>query len=632
MKRHHLLTRKPQPVHDRQMLSQISTLAHALRNVSDSDLTDQYQQLKQLSRCPGNEPDGLTVRTFSLVVESVRRALGLTYHQEQLMAGLAMIRGEIVEMQTGEGKTVTAVLPACWFALAGRGVHVMTVNDYLAQRDFQTLTSVYARLGLSSGLNQPRLSAKAKRTAYTAEITYGPGYEFGFDYLRDQVMSLSQQRPRLGSQFSRTLNGCESPTPQPVQRTHAVAIVDEADSVMIDEATVPLVLSSQGGQPANNAEVYQAARQAALTLKVGQDYLVNEQTSELQITDLGILRLTADRSLIPLERLDRPWMQYIEQALRAELFYHRDIHYVVYDNRVQIVDPHTSRIFADRTWRNGLHQAVEVKEGKPITSESQPIARIMRQKYFQLYDQLCGMSGTVQGCEREFRDVYGVRHTVIPPHRPSRRIDLPVRLFVSQQSREQAIICSIQELLSTRRPVLVGTSDIESSRRLSQLLHDKQLRHHLLNGLQDADEAAVIASAGEPETITIATNLAGRGTDIKLGPGVAETGGLHVIAAGFQLTERIDRQLIGRAARKGEPGSSQILASISDPLFLQSSPRWISSLKQQARPNGEIPVTKQILGRIVKTQRKLELQGMQRRKQLTQHDDWLSNATCSTWN
>ncbi len=624
-----LWTRQTQPAHDRELLAHVPTLASSLQQLGDTELTSRYQQLKQQNHNPSEQT---TIQTFALVSEAVRRTLGLNYYQEQLMAGLAMIRGEIVEMQTGEGKTITAVLPACWYALAERGVHVMTVNDYLAERDFETLSPVYQRLGLTAGLNQPRLTAEEKQTAYAADITYGPGYEFGFDYLRDQIMTLSQQRTRLGGQFTRTLNGQLLNTPQPVQSAHAVAIIDEADSVLIDEATVPLVLSSQGGQPADNADVYQAARQAALTLKAGQDFLVNQQASELQITDLGILRLSADRSLIPIERLDRPWMQYVEQALRAELFYHRDMHYVVIENRVQIVDPHTSRIFTDRTWRNGLHQAVEAKEGKPVTTESQPIARIMRQKYFQLYDQLCGMSGTVQGCQQELREVYGAHYSHIPPHRPSRRTDLPVRLFSDQHSREQALVRTIQEMQRTQRPILAGTADIDASRRLSNKLHELGIAHQLLNGIQDAEEAAVIAAAGQPQTVTIATNLAGRGTDIQLGLGVAESGGLHVLAAGFQLTERIDRQLIGRAARKGEPGSNQILASLDDALFRQAKSTWVDSLKLLADETGEIPVSRQILGKITKTQRRIEETGRQRRKQLTQHDDWLSSATCSTWN
>ncbi len=624
-----LWTRQTQPAHDRELLAHVPTLASSLQQLGDTELASRYQQLKQQNH---NLPEQTTILTFALVSEAVRRTLGLNYYREQLMAGLAMIRGEIVEMQTGEGKTITAVLPACWYALAERGVHVMTVNDYLAERDFETLSPVYHRLGLTAGLNQPRLSAEEKQTAYAADITYGPGYEFGFDYLRDQIMTLSQQRPRLGSQFTRTLNGQLLTPPQPVQSTHAAAIIDEADSVLIDEATVPLVLSSQGGQPADNADVYQAARQAALTLKAGQDFLVNQQASELQITDLGILRLSADRSLIPIERLDRPWMQYVEQALRAEFFYHRDLHYVVIENRVQIVDPHTSRIFTDRTWRNGLHQAVEAKEGKPVTTESQPIARIMRQKYFQLYDQLCGMSGTVQGCQQELREVYGTRYSHIPPHRPSRRTDLPVRLFSDQHSREQALVRTIQEMQPTQRPILAGTADIDASRRLSHMLTERGIAHQLLNGIQDTEEAAVIAAAGQPQTVTIATNLAGRGTDIQLGLGVAESGGLHVLAAGFQLTERIDRQLIGRAARKGEPGSNQILASLDDALFRQAKSTWVDSLKLLADETGEIPVSRQILGKITKTQRRIEETGRQRRKQLTQHDDWLSSATCSTWN
>jgi preprotein translocase subunit SecA len=625
-------SRRPPTDHDAQLLEQINRTSRSLENRTDSELVHQAQQLKALSQKTGEELDRFTVRLFALTRESVRRVLGLIYYPEQLLAGLAMIRGEIIEMQTGEGKTITAVLPACWFSAVGRGTHVMTVNQYLAERDFQLLSPVYARLGFSAGLNLPGLEPETKRDAYAADITYGPGYEFGFDYLRDQTALHSLKQNRLGSRFSSILSGSGLTHPQKVQRPPAVAIIDEADSVMIDEATVPLVLSSRGGQLADNPNVYHAARQAALSLQVDRDYMVNEHTSELLITDVGFVRLTTDSSSIPSDRLDRPWLQYIEQALRAERFYHRDVHYVVFDNRVQIVDPHTSRIFADRSWRNGLHQAIEAKEGKPITQESQPLARIMRQKYFQQYDLLCGMSGTVQGCHQELQEIYGTRYSIVPPHFPNQRVDYTPRLFVNRNSKEQALVRSIVELQATQRPVLVGTSNIDTSLRLSQLLQDQQMEHHLLNGLQDAAEATVIAAAGRVGSITIATNLAGRGTDIQLDPEAARQGGLHVIATEFQSSARIDRQLIGRAARKGNPGSSQIFTALDDPLFLQSRPVWLKALKRQADINGEFHATKQILDKITKIQHQAEQTSRQRRKQLVQHDDWLSNAACRSSN
>ena len=464
--------RQPQPARDTQMLTQINTIADTLVNVSDAELTSQCHHLKLQSQYSGDDRDEVTVRAFALTYESVRRVLGLTYFPEQLLAGLAMIHGEIVEMQTGEGKTITAVLPACWFALTGCGVHVMTVNDYLAERDFTALSPVYERLGFTVALNQPGLSAENKRNAYEADFTYGPGYEFGFDYLRDQIAISSQKRPRLGSRFSRSLYGITSAELQPIQRAHTVAIVDEADSVMIDEATVPLVLSSQQGKPADNADVYLAARRVALSLKADQDFVINDRSAELQFMDQGVLRLSSDAARLPAERFDRPWLQYVEQALRAELFYQRDVHYVVRENKVQIVDPHTSRNFSDRTWRDGLHQAVEAKETGAITSESQPIAKIMRQKSFQLYGVLCGMSGTVLECQKELFEVYGTSVTIIPPHKPCQRIDLPTRLFVDQKSKEQAIAESIHVNCSGNEPV---SSRIRTSPSSEEIRHRRRV-------------------------------------------------------------------------------------------------------------------------------------------------------------
>ncbi|HAH48498.1 MAG TPA: hypothetical protein DCM07_27380, partial [Planctomycetaceae bacterium] len=613
--------RSPQPAAGKQILEQISQIAHSLVIVNDSELRTRCQNLRRLNPHLAADREEMTVRCFALTYESVRRVLDLTYFPEQLLAGLAMIRGEIVEMNTGEGKTITAVLPACWFALTGQSVHVMTVNDYLAERDFHSLSPVYGRLGFTTALNQPGLSVETKRSAYQADIIYGPGYEFGFDYLRDQVNLFSQKRHRLGSRFSSRLSGIPASDPQPVQREHAVAIVDEADSVLIDEATVPLVLSSQGGRPADNADVYQAARSTALSLKTDHDYVVNTATSELQMTDTGIARLAADVRQLPSTRLDRPWRQYVEQALRAELFYQREVHYIFRDKKVQIVDPHTSRIFTDRTWRDGLHQAIETKEAGTITNENRPIARIRRQKFFHLYNMLTGMSGTVQGCQQELSDIYRLSVCVIPPHKRCRRIDLPPRLFVDGDSREQAVVQSIQEIHSTQRPVLAGTSDIHTSKRLSRLLDQCHIAHQVLNGLQDESEAKLIASAGEPGTITIATNLAGRGTDIKLGAEAIQAGGLHVIATELQLSSRIDMQLMGRAARNGEPGSSQIFASIEDRLFLEQMPDGRHSLRRQADLNGEIAVTNQLNHHIAKMQRSAERNAMRGRKQLVKHDD-----------
>ena len=623
-------SRPSQPVRDEQTLERIDAIVGTLATANDGELAAKTRDLKANGRHDDSDAVDLLAWSFALTYEATRRVLGLRYFREQLLAGLALTRGEVAEMQTGEGKTITAILPACWWALACEGVHVMTVNAYLAERDYATLGPVYQTLGFSLGLTLPGSLPAAKREAYYADVTYGPGYEFGFDFLRDQTTLLSQRRPKLGEQFSQTLRGIGATAPQLIQRGHAAAIVDEADSVLIDEATVPLVLSGQGGQPADNAEVYRAARQAALSLEADRDFIADPSTAELQLTQQGLDRLSADVDRCPAGRLDRPWQRYVEQALRAELFYQRDVHYVVRENTVHIVDPHTGRIFADRTWRDGLHQLVEAKEGVPITDETRSIGKIMRQKYFQLYDSLCGMTGTAQGCQKELHEVYGTGVAVIPPHKHCRRISLPARLFANQASKERAIAQSIAELQPTRRPVLVGTSDIESSRRLSQLLTERDIAHHVLNGLQDEGEAALIARAGEPGMITIATNMAGRGTDIKLGAGVAESGGLHVVASEFQLSSRIDRQLIGRAARQGDPGSCQIFASGDDLLIRRHAPDLAEVLRRQADAGGEVAATDKLLERIAKAQRQAEQADRQQRRQMVAHDDWLDNTVRST--
>jgi len=608
-------------VTDRSLIERVREASSAIRQIPDSALTQRAASLCGRVALEGvTTDDDTVVESFALVVEAARRVLQIELYDVQLLGGLALTRGAIAEMQTGEGKTFTAMLPAFTHALAGNGVHVMTVNPYLARRDFESLDPVYRLLGMSVGMIEPGFDPDAKRAAYDCDITYGPGYEFGFDYLRDQVALLSQRKLRLGEAYLRQLRGSGSgPAVHRLQRAHAVAIIDEADSVMLDEATTPLILSAGGDKPATNGHVYLAAMHSAERLECDNHYVFQEAARLLQLTDDGVKRVTHDLGEVPDAQLERPWPLYVEQALRARLLFHRDVHYIVRDNKVLLVDQYTGRVTPDRSWRDGLQQAVQAKEAVAITTETLSVARITRQRYLGLYRHLCGMTGTAQGGERELRSVYGCKIVVIPPHRPCVRESLPTRMFGDRSSKERAIVEEVKRLHQTRRPVLVGTAAIETSHRLADALQNAGVAYQLLNGVQDAEEATVVSGAGQTGAITIATNMAGRGTDIKLGSGVAERGGLHVIATEPQDSSRIDRQLFGRAARQGDPGSCQLFASAEDRLLKRHAAPLARRLVR--RSGGEIH--KDCSGDIADAQRRAERSAVEHRRNMYRHDDWL---------
>jgi preprotein translocase subunit SecA len=504
---------------------------------------------------------------FALVLEAARRSLGIDYYDVQILAGLALARGGIAEMATGEGKTFVAAFPAFIHALAGRGVHVMTVNSYLAERDAVLMSPLFQRLGLTLGLLRSSAEPDEKRSAYQCDITYGPGYEFGFDYLRDQLALIQGAKRRLGESFRELIGKRQMGAHESVQRDRAFAIVDEADSVMIDEATTPLVLSGSDAAPANSPHVYLAARRSAASLIVERDYVVDASLKAVRLTDTGAQHALAHADPVAMRSLDRPWPCYVEQALFATILLERDVDYVVSDGKVVLVDEFTGRIFADRTLREGLHQAVEAKEGLAITAETQPLARISRQRFFRLYSGLCGMTGTATGSEAELREAYGLSVTRIPTRLPCRRLVLPTRYFSSATAKWSAVVDEVERMHHTRRPVLVGTRTIEASELVSRHLQVRALPVQLLNGRQDEEEARIVARAGQAGSITIATNMAGRGTDIKLGPGIAELGGLHVIATELHEARRIDRQLFGRGGRQGDPGTLEAMISLEDELI-----------------------------------------------------------------
>ena len=564
----------------------------------------------------------IILECLALTSEAVRRTTGLSYYEVQLLAGLALSAGAIAEMRTGEGKTIVAALPAALHALKGHGVHVATVNTYLAERDFQLLMPAYSMLGFSTGLLRDTDNPAAKRSAYACDITYGTGYEFGFDYLRDQSALRRNRKTMLGQSFRQRLRGFRSPMNDRMQRGHAFAVIDEIDSVLIDEANTPLVLSSADPGACVCTEAYRQA--AALADKLEEDihFSIDRRKRTIFLTEAGQEAIFQSRDLAPESRLVRPWSTYVEQALRAHKLLQRDADYVVKDGQVMIVDQYTGRIFADRTWRDGLHQAVEFRENVTVTAEKNSLARVSRQRYFALYDQLCGMTGTATGHEAEFQQFYRLPVVVIPERLPGQRKTYPTRYFADNAAKWNAIASDIQQRHSTGQPVLVGTRTIRESEAVAALLHSIGVPYRILNGTQTEDEADIIAQAGVRGSVVIATNMAGRGTDIHVSDEVATAGGLHVISTERQESQRVDRQLIGRSARQGKPGSCQVFVSHDDELIQQHGPEIGDQLRRAA--GNEHECFENLDRAMDAVQKKAEAQTYAARCDLYRQDRWLN--------
>jgi preprotein translocase subunit SecA len=479
------------------------------------------------------------------------------------MGGWAMTMGMLAEMDTGEGKTLTATLPACAAALAGIPVHVISVNDYLVQRDAEAMGPIYRALGLSVGtILEREKDWAARKASYQCDVTYGTSKQIAFDYLRDGLERRSRRgRVPLGVERLRR----ERPlADRLLLRGLCFAIVDEADSVLIDEARTPLILSGPGGS-ADRQKVYRQAVQLADALGAEADFRLVAREARVELTERGRERL--GELARPLEGLwtgPRRRTEWVERALAALHLFQRDRHYLVRDGKVEIIDQPTGRVAPDRSWERGLHQLIEVKEGCELTSERETVARISFQQFFRRYLRLAGMTGTAREVARELWSVYRLHTLAIPTRRPVRRHARGPRLFTTERPRWEAVVESVHDLHRRGRPVLVGTCSVAASEHLSQLLSARGLPHQLLNARQDAHEARIVAEAGQPGRITVATNMAGRGTDIRLGPGVAERGGLHVIATQRNEARRIDRQLFGRCGRQGDPGSFEAILSLED--------------------------------------------------------------------
>ena len=551
----------------------------ALDGVSDRALREAAQALRPALRRDGFSED-LVARVFALVREAAWRTLEQRHFDVQLIGGQVLLAGMVAEMDTGEGKTLTATLAASAAALAGTPVHIVTVNDYLASRDAAWMGPIYRALGLQVGTVVHGMAPPERRAAYGCDVTYCTNKELAFDYLRDRIV-LRGRPSRLQLQLERLVSG-EARAARLVLRGLHFAIVDEADSVLVDEGRTPLIISAPGSSA--EQRLYETALGLADQLVADADFTVDTVERSVRLTPGGLARL--DELAAPLGgvwagRLRREELARL--ALVARRLFHRDRHYLVRDRRVQIIDEYTGRLMPDRSWERGLHQLIEVKEGVAVTAPHETLVRISYQRFFRRYLRLAGMTGTAREVAGELWAVYGLPVVRVPTNRPSRRMIQPERVYRSAEARWVAVVERVRALHAAGRPVLVGTRSVAASEELAARLAAAGLPHRVLNARQDAEEAQIIAEAGQPGRITVATNMAGRGTDIRLAPAVVELGGLHVIATERHDAGRIDRQLFGRCGRQGDPGTAEALVSLDDDLVRSHGGVW----RRLVRPGGQ---------------------------------------------
>ncbi|MGI6673309.1 MAG: preprotein translocase subunit SecA [Limnochordia bacterium] len=582
----------------RSVVEEINALEPQMMALSDEELQAKTPYFQQ-KLANGASLDDLLVEAFAVVREAARRTLGMRHFDVQLLGGIILHQGRIAEMKTGEGKTLVATLPVYLNALTNEGVHVVTVNDYLAKRDAEWMGAVYKFLGLSVGVIVHGLSFEERQAAYSCQITYGTNNEFGFDYLRDNMVVYPEQI---------------------VQRALNYAIVDEVDSILIDEARTPLIIS---GAAEDSAQHYVRFAQIAPQLRRGRDYEVDEKAKTISITEEGLSRV---EKILGIEDLfDDAHFElnhYLNQSLKAKEFFLRDRDYVVKDGEVIIVDEFTGRLMPGRRYSDGLHQSIEAKEGVPVLKESQTLASITYQNYFRMYKKLAGMTGTAKTEEEEFRKIYGLDVVVIPTNKPMIRRDYPDLVFKTKQAKIRAIIADIVERHKKGQPVLVGTISIEASEHLSQLLKKEGVPHQVLNAKYHEKEAEIIKLAGQRGMVTIATNMAGRGTDIVLGEGVVELGGLHVIGSERHEARRIDNQLRGRSGRQGDPGSSQFYVSMEDDLMRLFGSERIMGIMDRLGWEEDQPIDHpQISKAIENAQKRVETRHFEIRRQVLEYDD-----------
>jgi len=575
--------------------------ADRLSRVSDADLAAHTADFRnRMDR--GATLEDILAEAYAVVRETGWRQVGMRAFDVQILGAVVLHEGNIAEMKTGEGKTLVAAFPLYLNALSGSGAHLVTVNDYLAKLHSEWMGQIYRALGLSVGLILHGLDPAERREAYGSDITYGTNNEFGFDYLRDN-MALHPDHI--------------------VQRKLHYAIVDEVDSILIDEARTPLIIS---GPSTRSADLYYKFARIVPKMRVDEDYAVDEKAHTVTPTEDGLRRV---EKLAGIDDLFSPESSelnhYLNQALRAHALYRRDQHYIVKDGEVLIVDEFTGRLMFGRRYSDGLHQAIEAKEGVKIQSEHQTLATITLQNYFRMYTKLAGMTGTAATEAEEFRRIYGLDVVQVPTNRPMIRIDHPDVIFRTDKGRTRAVIDEIVECHRRGQPVLVGTTSIERSERLSELLRKQGVQHEVLNAKHHEREAAIVAQAGQPNAVTIATNMAGRGTDIALGPGVVEVGGLHVIGTERHEARRIDNQLRGRCARQGDPGSSRFYVSLDDDLMRLFGADNVTTLLDRLGMDDDMPLEHNMLSRAIeRAQKRVEARNFDIRRRVLDYDDVLN--------
>lgn len=583
----------------RAIVDKINSLEKSVEGLSSANLAAKTSEFKVRLK-KGETLDDILPEAFAVVREASRRVTGMRHFDVQMIGGVVLHRGKISEMRTGEGKTLVATLPVYLNALTGKGVHVVTVNDYLAKRDSEDMGRIYKFLGLSVGLIVHDMNFVDRKAAYAADITYGTNNEFGFDYLRDNMVVSEDQM------VQRELNFC---------------IVDEVDSILIDEARTPLIISGPGEK---STDLYQILAKVVSKMEEGEDYTVDEKQKQVAPTEKGIAK--AEKMLGIGNLYDNEhgvdYSHQIMCALKAKALMHRDRDYVVKDGQVIIVDEFTGRLMFGRRFSEGLHQAIEAKEGVKVERESQTLATITFQNYFRMYNKLAGMTGTAKTEEQEFQKIYNLPVVVIPTNKPMIRKDYPDVIYKSKLAKYKAAANEIEECHKSGRPVLVGTTSIAQSEELSAMLHRRGIPHNVLNAKFHEKEAEIISGAGQYGAVTIATNMAGRGTDITLGEGVPELGGLHIIGTERHESRRIDNQLRGRCARQGDPGSSKFFLSLEDDLMRLFGSDNIAGIMDKLGMEDDEPIEHSLVTKSIENaQKKVEARNFSIRKHVLEYDD-----------